>query len=74
MQLEGPSAVNVPDESLVMGASLFPDAGTPFPAGRGVQLLHLLKKPPAFLVLCYELGLEDCLRCRTLTSARHDAL
>lgn len=33
-------------------------AGAPFPGGRGVQLLRLLNKPPAFLVPSYELGLE----------------
>lgn len=32
--------------------------GAPFPGGRGVKLLHLLNKPAAFLVLCYELGLK----------------
>lgn len=45
------------------------------PGGRGVQLLHLLNKPPAFLVLCYELGLEKIvLRCRTLNFSQLDAL
>lgn len=57
-QLEGPSAMNVPDECLVLGAWLFPDSGTPVPGGRGVQLQRLVNKPPAFLVLCYELGPE----------------
>lgn len=50
--------MNVPDECLVLGASLFPDSGAPVPGGRGVQLQRLVNKPPAFLVLCYELGLE----------------
>lgn len=49
--------MNVPDECLVLGASLFPDSGTPVP---GVEAFScsLVNKPPAFLVLCHELGLE----------------
>lgn len=62
--------MNVQDEFLVLGASSFGCMNASrhlLPGGRGVQLLHLLNKPPAFLVLCYELGLEKIvLRCRTL--------
>lgn len=58
--------MNVPDECLVLGASLFPDSGTPVPGGRGVQLQSCEQASSLSSSVLRTWPGEDCLRCRTL--------